>query len=572
MKKISFFILFAIGIVFSTNVNLLANENRRIDNYVTANREFMCNEDGTCTDRFYSNTINYYEDGSYKKIDNSFKKTETGFVTNESNYKLFVPSKLDTNTNIKIGYYDYNLFFKFKNIIDEMNGVICKKNGSSEFVYSEKMVYSNNEFIISLDNYTDNLRLIINAKTIKNLNDLVINVYSDNLKFYKNESVTKIVDPNNITIYEINMNYTIKIGDEVYNRKLDVDNEGVLHLEKESLLRNNGATIEIPISYSINNNSNYIIDKYVTNGLDYSYDTEYMKVGTDNTNEYRTIVLINMSSLSPNVDIYSANLVYYKESGTNNRLDLFQIDDELYSDITGVTNYTKKAVDSTTFSNVYNFDLTHILSSGLSSGNNMFVFEISIASGLSGVSWLASEDSYEMPYLEISYENNYCSDYGAATSYNHISSGNMNCFGYALNINEFLQLVDDGNNNVEPPQILTENIFHSLYIPVALSTIERKGYSARIISDYDSPIYDNEYRIAFRIGRITNINYSKDFHFLKQNNDGTWSHKRGRAVSENLLYVTNPSNYSWDLVVNEQTGEKDIGFYNSSICYIAIGV
>ena len=90
-----------------------------------------------------------------------------------------------------------------------------------------------------------------------------------------------------------------------------------------------------------------------------------------------------------------------------------------------------------------------------------------------------------------------------------------------------------------------------------------------------SPIYEDEYRIAFRMGNINLLSESSnnDFHFLRQNNDGTWSHKQGRAISENLTDITNPISYLWPLLHINNSGESNVhrNFYNTSICYVAVG-
>lgn len=248
----------------------------------------------------------------------------------------------------------------------------------------------------------------------------------------------------------------------------------------------------------------------------------------------------------------------------------------MYSDVTGLTSYSKKFIDSTTYSNGYNFNLTYAFLDEPEPENNSYVFEISMALDASGMLWLSSDNGYEIPYLEINYEEISETAYGAALPFTIITSGNVNCFEHALNVNEWVELTDESgirifysSNNVN------EGDFQTIYIPVMLSIIERYGFSARLLVDYDSSIYEDEYRIAFRMGNINPLSESgnNDFHFLRQNSDGTWSHKRGRAVSENLVNITSPASYSWPLLHISGSGEHNEApnFYNTSICYVAVG-
>ena len=63
-------------------------------------------------------------------------------------------------------------------------------------------------------------------------------------------------------------------------------------------------------------------------------------------------------------------------------------------------------------------------------------------------------------------------------------------------------------------------------------------------------IEQNEYRIAMRVNIKPYAFYNNvvlittDFHFMKQHEDGRWSHKQGPGCPVDLGLI-NPDNYDW---------------------------
>lgn len=56
-------------------LNISTNESKKLESFKTKNREFICNNNWTYTDRYYATAINFNENGEYKKINNVFTKT-----------------------------------------------------------------------------------------------------------------------------------------------------------------------------------------------------------------------------------------------------------------------------------------------------------------------------------------------------------------------------------------------------------------------------------------------------------------------------------------------------------------
>ena len=582
MKRIVLFFMCFLVFLLTVNANVFAHEKEAFESFKEASRDFIKNGDGTYTDVYYPNVVNYYDGTEYKRIDNSFIVADSGYTNKSSNYKIEVPKKLNKENSIKLDYYSNEMLFKFLTINDEMNSQIEKKISNdkrySETSLSEKIIYSNNKYKITADNYTNNLKIKIEFNSVTDLNDFKIKAYSNNLIFKKNNDLITVLNENKMVIFEINTNYTLKINDSIYREKLDIDGNGILTFGNDFLAKESKASVEMQVLYTINNSNTCITDKYITSGIDYSYDTEYMKVGTSGTNEYKAIIGINLSVFSTKLYVYEANLVYYKESGSNKTLKIYKINNEMYGDITGLTSYTKTVVDSADYTNGYHFNITNVFHNQVIEENDRYVFEISLDPNQSGTVWLASDDAYDMPYLELDYEDIAGSDYGAALPYQFVGDTNVNCFGYALNVNQYLDLINQNGIDVFPNSSLniTEEDVEVIYVPVVMYVTQSLGKSIRLIDDYNSPIFEDEYRIAFRVGNLsgTHSDNVNDYHFLRQNSGGTWSGKYYNDHSRNIPNLYNPNRYEWNkpLSSNPQINWEMVNFYDSKIYYFAVSL
>ena len=150
--------------------------------------------------------------------------------------------------------------------------------------------------------------------------------------------------------------------------------------------------------------------------------------------------------------------------------------------------------------------------------------------------------------------------YGAAKPYTRTDDTKFNCLAYALGETEWRNITGyDGTNS--DVYAVAELLFSDLH---------SAGYSVRMLQFNNSPIYDDEVRIAMRIGE-------SDFHFMVQHNDGTWSHKPG-ATHSRLATGMNPSEMSWDqpkvsivlLLLNIYYETYTENYYNSPTVYFAI--
>jgi len=166
---------------------------------------------------------------------------------------------------------------------------------------------------------------------------------------------------------------------------------------------------------------------------------------------------------------------------------------------------------------------------------------------------LSSLDGYSRTY------------YGAAKSYVSVkgstnSNSTTNCYGYALGLKK--PTVQPGYKSGSK---LAANDLYGIQNAV-IEDLYRLGRWGRKIDGPYSPILDDEYRIALRVGTKPYQYQGKkyyDYHFMVQTKTGAWAEKHGMGGNSkpNSTGKT-PAVLPWDL-------SNIKGYYNSRIVYIA---
>ena len=136
-----------------------------------------------------------------------------------------------------------------------------------------------------------------------------------------------------------------------------------------------------------------------------------------------------------------------------------------------------------------------------------------------------------------------------------------NCYTYSIGIYD--RSLDPGecrgldlNNGASSREISNE---------IILDVISMGG-SARPLKKYNSPINDNEFRIAVRTSKGYRLIMTPegpalhwDYHVMVQTSDGGWAERTGHQSATRYYEIKNPKDADW-------VG----GFYNDEIIYIAI--
>lgn len=211
------------------------------------------------------------------------------------------------------------------------------------------------------------------------------------------------------------------------------------------------------------------------------------------------------------------------------------------------TNYNNVVISSTQFAwhIVKNRDGSYRLISETSLGRGPDITGSSNNNGASVVLYSYVGNNYQKWMFEPA------TTLGGAGAYRSVTSINVNCLGYALNINKYVSnaYIDMNHNDS------VEAVFNK----VKAYIVNDLGRECRLTT-YNSLLRPNEYRIAMRVANYSETNF--DYHFLVQLSNGGWAQKQGPLPSENLGSI-NPTTYNW-------SNGGISNYYNSSTLYFAV--
>lgn len=98
----------------------------------------------------------------------------------------------------------------------------------------------------------------------------------------------------------------------------------------------------------------------------------------------------------------------------------------------------------------------------------------------------------------------------------------------------------------------------------------------RQLDAIDSAIEEDEYRIVLRVGchDVMGLDGNlrkdyQDYHFMRQESDGTWSHKMGSLPAASLAEGVTPVDVSWDMLYSNGEVAYE-NFYDSEMLFFAV--
>ncbi|HBY64813.1 MAG TPA: hypothetical protein DEG42_00135 [Acholeplasmataceae bacterium] len=243
-----------------------------------------------------------------------------------------------------------------------------------------------------------------------------------------------------------------------------------------------------------------------------------------------------------------------------------------YENINGVTSYTVEDYVDDQFSSQYlTYDITDIINDRLQSNEDHLIFDITRKYNISQYARFYSAESNYSPIVEFTLNGAGYGEtqYGTATIYTAVKPyllNDINCFGYAVNVNDWLGLFDTPQ---EYSAVTVSNeTLYTYYLPAVLSTLDENNLNGRILNDIDSAIFNVERRIAFRIGSV-NDEIWRDSHFMKQHSNGNWSQKLGPLSSYQYPSGQTPNTINWNDWLSIY-GQQYNTYYDSYVVYIAI--
>ena len=170
--------------------------------------------------------------------------------------------------------------------------------------------------------------------------------------------------------------------------------------------------------------------------------------------------------------------------------------------------------------------------------------------------------------VKISNDSKPKSDVGAAKPYVY-KKGSIfpfaaNCYAYAIGA-EYNQ--EPGRKSGRKPTDWSD--VYDVGASVEADLVSQ-GYTVRTISGPNEKVYENEYKIALRVGtkpcgyNVFDGKVKYDYHFMVQTNTGQWAEKHGFG-GESILWDAGmtPENIPWTA-----NGKP---YYDSDIIYFAVG-
>ena len=440
-------------------------------------------------------------------------------------------------------------------------------NGNYEYmIYSNPIHYFNGEKMVEINN-ADSLssNSLVNIRNFDK-NDLNY-FYSTNKKFENRHIYENIVFEknekednfrnNNARYTQVNNEYIVT-SDEYYlfpdNKSIDYDGSNTIITSEYNTKETLDNSISYPLSLVnesiiLDNDNPVIRDKYITKGLDGATESNVLLAGTDvfqiidqNNNlvkpNYVTVIEIDFPDINPNY-LISAKIGISKNSTTSNNIrnpniTLNKVVSNInYDNFEGTTNYNKSQLNTGIGSaSSYLFDITESVVSSIEDDSKLL---LTIESNSTGYASFYSTEANHInsPYISFEVTSNSLGGtlYGDAPNYEEVNSQNVNCFGYALLVNQWVSMN------------LTSRDYEDVYNEIQ-SIVQMYGYGIREIDSYNTDIYLNERRIAFRYSPL-DLN---SWHFVLQNSDGCWSAKLGNGNCGKYPITMNPDSESmWDM-------------------------
>ena len=422
------------------------------------------------------------------------------FKLSNGNYKYQIYSN-------PIHYFDGEMMVELD---DQKDSTSKRTYKNSEKIEKEKIEKSRKKDVVSTNNsYSD---------VVKEKNE-VNRAFNGADRYSQINNEYLITDDENY-IFPINqvLNYS-EDGSEYYTSEYDAD---VLLSDEVSypLTRVNESIV-------LDRDSTIIRDKYVTLGVNGSTESSVLLAGTDqlqignpmngslSSASYVTVVELDFPDINHDY-LVSASFGISKSTTTTNSnrnptITLNKVTSgNTYDSFSGTTSYTKTRI-ATGLSTLtdYSFDISDYALDCINNGSKLLLtVEGSSSSYASFYSTESSNSS--CPYVSIEVTENVLGAtlYGDAPAY--IGIGGPNCFGYVLQKSYEIG-IDLGYGNYS-------YVYNSIK-----DAVEARDYSIREISSYNSDIYSDERRIAFRYNTLP-----QSWHFVMQHCDGSWSGKAGK--------------------------------------------
>lgn len=612
MKKL---LIIFLALLFVTTTNLSAQVEYRFElvDLRSSNRKVYDLGNDKYRFEYYTSPIHYISGSNYVEynqdliLDNKTNK----YTTTASNYTVAIPTTETVNDYITLDY-----FGRYKIDIDYNTHSVTELHTKGS-VKATFVTNSTNSLTIQPKN--DKLKETLEIESPKSNRDFSYTIHTDELSFDNRNDINYLVNERNVAIYSIDDYYLIDSVGNVSTKVKTAINEVSKSEYRISLILDDdfldNENIVYPVNlvggvvYAMTSQSDVIRDKTIVKNTYEGYDGDILTVAKQtyypfqNTpvylSEYHSysIMELNFDDLvGTNITVLEADLYLNRDqSNVNAKLKLSKITSSNYDDIDGFESYTTTLISQPFLSSDFIvYDITDEVEDHIDNSDTSLLLELSpqfISLGTSSIKYMnfvsTNANEYTSPYLVIDVYGTITSDYGDAPDFYPTSNTGLNCFGYALRMtNTWINIDDTSGNQISfAVTDMSSDDLYSIIVPGVLYTIEDLGYDVRILSSGYADVDTDEYRIAFRIGNLSNTtgdgfilvpsgttinNLDDDYHFMIQLEDGNWAEKQGSEPSFEFSGSDFPSAMDWNLYSIGSRTSYISNFYDSDTIYFAI--
>jgi len=155
---------------------------------------------------------------------------------------------------------------------------------------------------------------------------------------------------------------------------------------------------------------------------------------------------------------------------------------------------------------------------------------------------------------------------GGALSFEQLTNPpGENCYAFVLNRVNGMQLGFSTLETVDTCDVEVAAIYLEKDLKALNVQFER-------LSSVNDEVYDNEYRIAFRVRTVRENDYKVIYHLMVQTSSGAWAEKKGSSVIIHSLEEglhPSPEEITW---TETDYPEDNLEYYDSATIYYAINI
>ena len=545
MKKVLFLFLLVFACLFVTTVKASPMPEYDVLSPKHSAAKTLIDEKGNLRSYLYEEDVFFMnEEGEYEEIDNSLKSTLfSGYhTTQHSDYVVKLPRSINEKMSVSVSFMNSSFSITYLGIsrskgeITNSVGPKFAENTASRIHYKD--IFDDTDLVFDIRSSQLKETLVLKShqdgfsiKYLLKLDNLELTEKEDGLFQLENEDGDCVFEIEPFYMYDQQGLYSYEIA--VLYQKVS-DSEYLFTITPSaSWLKNESikypVEIDPTVTYTMNSASNFIQDKYCMVGSDYCVNNNRLNVMYDETmiidDDYDYTLMFSVLNLNtyniydfvydehenyPGYTIDSIKVYITRRSTSMYSSSVFvqEISNTpvSYTSLNGNSNYVVSYQTSVAVGSTISFDITGEVYKKKKAEIVSLRYRLypKYVPTRNNVSFYSSESS-SSPILEVTYGNWYTPE----------ASANMNCYGFALGIDQA-----PNPNGIGSPYTSATAILNNVIVD-----LNNWGIDYRVLDAFNSTIYSNEYRIGMRVLYDPRDGNPYSYHFIRQLPNGFWAQK-----------------------------------------------